>query len=140
MVVNIGYGTRRGRIIRKILTRVTKAPDFFKTALIFLVETLIIGVIIYLATLPLLLRLEIVPAYVVYRFLDFLGWTFPPPLPIYFNLAYSFALGRLRGKNINGTEPEKTLEAAKLKAFCFDKTGTLTQNEIEVHEIIKFKN
>jgi cation-transporting ATPase 13A3/4/5 len=82
----------------------------------------------------------VVPAFVVFRFLDILAWSFPPTFPIYFNLAYSFSLVRLKWKGIFGTEPEKTTEAAQVKTFCFDKTGTLTQNEIEVYEIIKFVN
>ncbi len=66
--------------------------------------------------------------FVFYRFLDVLGWAFPPSLPIYFNFAFTFSLFRLKRQNIFGTEPEKTTEAANIRTFCFDKTGTLTQN------------
>lgn len=105
MVVNVGYSTRRGRIIRKILTRVATDPDFFITAVYFLVETCIVGIILYLATLGLMLRIPVPNDFIVYRFLDFLAWSFPPTFPIYFNLAYSLSLARMRKKNIIGTEP-----------------------------------
>lgn len=83
---------------------------------------------------------NIIPTFVVYRFLDVLAWSFPPSFPIFFNVANSVSLVRLKWKNIFGTEPEKATEAANIKTFCFDKTGTLTQNEIEVYEIVKFTN
>ena len=140
LVINIGYATRRGRIIRKILARVTKTPDCFWKAMIFLTECFIVAIIIYFATLPFVLSRDIIPLFVGFRFIDFFGWAFPPTFPIYFNLAYSFSLGRLRRKEIYGTEPEKTLESAKLQTMCFDKTGTLTENAVEVHDIFKFED
>jgi cation-transporting ATPase 13A2 len=103
IVINTGYSTRRGRIIRKILNRVPNDPDFFMSAIYFLTETFIVGIILYLGTLPILFHAKITKLFRVFRFLDFLGWSFPPTFPIYFNLAYSFALARLRIKGINGT-------------------------------------
>ena len=35
LVVNTGYTTRRGRIIRKILNKVPKTAQIFKSALLF---------------------------------------------------------------------------------------------------------
>ena len=138
MVVQTGYRTHRGRTIRKIMNRHAKEPDFFLTAIFFFIEAWIVATVIFLATLPVILNVDIVPEFIIYRYLDFVGWSFPPIFPILFNLAYSFSLARLAYKNIYGNEPEKTVEAAKLKVMCFDKTGTLTQNELEVHEVIKF--
>lgn len=126
MVVNTGYRSRRGAIIRKISNKVHVDPEMFKTAIYFLLETLFVGIIVYLVTLPILLKANLIPAFRVYRFLDFIGFSFPPTFPIYFNLAYSFSIYRLRKKDIFGTEPHKTIESAFLKTLCFDKTGTLT--------------
>jgi cation-transporting ATPase 13A2 len=85
---------------------------------------------LFIVTLPVMMNITIPKVFIGYRFLDFLAWSFPPTFPIYFNLAYSFSLVRLRRKGIVGTEPEKTVDAAKLKTMCFDKTGTLTQNVV----------
>lgn len=71
---------------------------------------------------------KVINQFVVYRFLDVLGWAFPPSFPIYFNITYTYSLIRLKLSNIFGTEPEKVTEAANVRTFCFDKTGTLTQN------------
>jgi cation-transporting ATPase 13A3/4/5 len=94
----------------------------------FLAETCVVGLIIYASTINMMISNGIIPAFIVFRFLDVLGWTFPPTFPIYFNLSYSFSLIRLKWRGIFGTEPEKTVEGANVKTFCFDKTGTLTQN------------
>lgn len=74
------------------------------------------------------------------RFVDFLGFSFPPTFPIFFNVAYSFALARLKHNNVLCTEPEKTVESCNLKTLCFDKTGTLTENKVEVKQVLKFQD
>ena len=59
--------------------------------------------IIYFGTLSFMLSKDIIPLIIGFRFIDFFGWSFPPTFPIYFNLAYSLSLGRLRMKSIFGT-------------------------------------
>ena len=107
----------------------------FRTAIYFLMETLLVGILIYLVTLPILLNANISTDFRVYRFFGFIGFSCPPTFPIYFNLAYSFALIRLKTKNILGTEPQKTIQAALLSTLCFDKTGTLTSNSLQIQNL-----
>lgn len=54
VVINTGFGTHRGRIIRKILNRTVKDPDILRTTLIFVLEVVIVGFITFFATLFLL--------------------------------------------------------------------------------------
>jgi P-type E1-E2 ATPase len=89
-----------------------------------------VSIIIYLATLPHLLQKDVDDYMVVFRFCDFITYSFPAPFPIFFNLAYSFCLVRLNNNGIIGTQAEKTVEGSRLKTMCFDKTGTLTQNKM----------
>jgi P-type E1-E2 ATPase len=72
---------------------------------------------------------------IFFRFLDFITYSFPAPLPIFFNLAYSFCLVRLRRDGIYGTEVEKTIESSRMKTLCFDKTGTLTHSGMRVASV-----
>ena len=97
-----------------------------------------VSFIIYLATLPQLLQLDIDTIMVIFRFFDFITYAFPAPFPIFFNLAYSFCLVRLNKENIIGTQAEKTVESSRMKTICFDKTGTLTQNKMEVANVYAF--
>lgn len=77
---------------------------------------------------------------IFFRFLDFITYSFPAPLPIFFNLAYSFCLVRLRRDGIYGTECEKTIESSRMKTICFDKTGTLTHSGMKVSNIFSIIN
>jgi hypothetical protein len=68
-----------------------------------------ISFIIFFASLPQLMSLEIESIMIVFRVLDFITYSFPVAFPIFFNLAYSFSLVRLRKENIIGTQAEKTV-------------------------------
>lgn len=95
---------------------------------IFVLEVVIVSMIAFFATLYLQLVRDIEKLFVFFKFIDFLASSAPPPLPIFFNLAYSLSLFRLGFKGITGTEPQKTVEGSQIFTFCFDKTGTLTRN------------
>lgn len=98
------------------------------------------SVVAFFAILFLLLEKDVDRIFVFFKFIDFLASSAPPPLPIFFNLAYSFSLIRLAYLGINGTEPQKTVDGAQVKLFCFDKTGTLTQNDVIINKIFTIKN
>ena len=51
VAINIGYGSRRGRIIRHILTKVTKQPEFFNKIIMFHIEVMVISIVVFLASL-----------------------------------------------------------------------------------------
>lgn len=59
MAMHTGYTSKRGRILRKIIHKTASAPHFFTTCMYFLLENYIVGVILYLGTLP--LRLTVYP-------------------------------------------------------------------------------
>jgi magnesium-transporting ATPase (P-type) len=106
LAVRTGYTSRRGRIIRKILHKNPKEPQFFKTFIYFLTETYLVGgIAIYFATLKFYIDAEIETAMIVLLFFLYITFCYPPAFPIYFNLAYSYSLARLKFKNIHGTEP-----------------------------------
>jgi magnesium-transporting ATPase (P-type) len=82
-----------------------------------------------------LLQRDIEKLFIFFKFIDFLASSVPPPLPIYFNLAYSFSLFRLAYRGIIGTEPQKTMDGAQIKTFCFDKTRTLIRNDVSIAKV-----
>lgn len=103
VVINTGFTTHRGRIIRKIMNRTVKDPDIIRTTLVFVIEVVIVSMITFFAVLFLLIRIDIERLFIFFKFLDFLASSAPPSLPIFFNLAYSFSLARLGYKKIIGT-------------------------------------
>lgn len=55
----------------------------------------------------------------------------PPLLPTVFVVSVQIASGRLRGKSIICSDPERILMAGKVRVCCFDKTGTLTKQGLD---------
>ena len=140
MVIHTGYSSKRGRILRKILHRNSSTPHFFTTCIYFLVINWIVGMLLYLCTMPMRIANDNLERILIFlNFLLILVFAIPPACPIYFNVVYSFSLIRLKWKDILGTEPEKTVEAAHLKTMCFDKTGTLTEDKVEVNKVFRFE-
>lgn len=103
LAVNVGYASRRGRIIRKILTKVPRQPEIFSKLIYFLFESCIVTTILFLATLRMMLNTDIERILVLFRFFDYICASFQAAYPIYFNLAYSFCLVRLHRDGILGT-------------------------------------
>lgn len=130
LVVNTGFSTRKGRIFRKILNNNPTVPEFFASGLKYLMIMFGLGYVIFFAMIPVMLRNQLSNMDMILRAFDLFGWTLPAALPIFFNLCYSFSLGRLRSAKIYGTEPQKTVVSGKIKTMCFDKTGTLTMNNM----------
>jgi magnesium-transporting ATPase (P-type) len=85
------------------MNRTIKDPDIIRTTLIFVMEVVVVSVITFFATLFLMLRLQVDPIFIFFKFIDFLSSSAPPPLPIFFNFAYSLSLFRLGYKDIIGT-------------------------------------
>lgn len=104
MVVNIGYSSKRGRILRKILNRPVTVSHLFTCCLYFLACTYVVGLVLYLATLPMRLNIGNLQGIIIFlNFLLVITQCFPPGCPIYFNLVYSFCLMRLKWNGILGT-------------------------------------
>ena len=101
----------------------------------FLLESFLIAIALYGATLPIRLNANISKYIVALRVLDYLISSVPPAFPVYFTVAYSWSLYRLKKRQIYSTMPEKTVEGNRLKSACFDKTGTLTTNDIRLKDI-----
>lgn len=132
VVIFTGFASRKGRLLRKILNRVPNTPDFFNKMFFFLLESFVIAMCLYGATMPIRLNAYIDQAIVILRILDYLTSSIPPAFPFYFTIAYSWSLYRLKKKQIFSTMSEKTVESNRVKTVCFDKTGTLTQNTLSL--------
>lgn len=61
-----------------------------------MIEVFFVACIFYGASFPQLLKIEIDNTMILFRFFDFLNYSIPAALPIYFNLCYSFSLLRLK--------------------------------------------
>ena len=104
MVMHTGYSSKRGRILRKILHRNSITPHFFKSCIYFLLICWVIGMLIYLFTMPMRIEKDNLERILIFlNFLLIITFAIPPSCPIYFNVVYSFSLIRLKWKDILGT-------------------------------------
>ena len=89
----------------------TEEPGIYKSALVFLVESALLGFVAFLIAKILIdtYGYSVDWKFELVLFMEILAAFVPAPLPIFFNLIYSFSLNRLRTKNIMGTTLEKTV-------------------------------
>ena len=142
IVINTGFTTKRGRIIRHIQTRKYDSLQIYRTALIFVCESALVSCVAFGLYVGLAnsYGIEISEVFRLIMFFDILSVFVPAFLPIFFNMNYSYSLARLRFQDILGTTTEKTVDSALLKVMCFDKTGTLTEEKMEIEKLLCVEN
>lgn len=121
IVINTGFTSHRGRIIRKILNRTIKDPDMLRSTLGFILIVLIVSMITFFTTLFLQLTRDISKLFVFFKFIDFLVSSAPPPLPIFFNLAYSLSLLDQALKEYQEHNHKRQYKVLMLKHFVLIK-------------------
>ena len=77
-------------------------------------------------------RLHLAFHLIIIRALDLITIVVPPALPATLTIGTSFALSRLRKKQIFCISPQRVNVGGKLDIICFDKTGTLTEDGLDV--------
>lgn len=67
--------------------------------------------------------------------LDLVTITVPPALPTALSIGISFALIRLKKKQIFCISSTKVNVCGKISTVCFDKTGTLTEDGLDIYGV-----
>src|SRR5579859_4351237 len=70
--------------------------------------------------------------FIIIRALDLITIVVPPALPATLTIGTSFALSRLRRKDIFCISLNRVNVAGTVDVMCFDKTGTLTEEGLDV--------
>jgi P-type E1-E2 ATPase len=70
--------------------------------------------------------------FIIVRALDLITIIVPPALPATLTIGTSFALSRLRKREIFCISPNRVNVAGTVDIMCFDKTGTLTEEGLDV--------
>lgn len=131
LVVRTGFTTVKGELVRSILYPKPSKFKFDSDSYKFLTVMLsfsLIGLVVQLLNLQ-----DIEPGRLVKKCLDLITITVPPSLPAAMTIGTSFALSRLKKKQIYCISPPKINMAGKISVFCFDKTGTLTEEGLSVY-------
>lgn len=132
MVVRTGFNTTKGALVRSMLFPKPMGFKFYRDSFRF------IGVLAGIAGLGFLgssfnfVKLGIKWHTIVIRALDLVTIVVPPALPATMSIGTSFAIGRLRKKDIFCISPNRVNIGGKVNLVCFDKTGTLTEEGLDV--------
>jgi len=136
LVVRTGFTTVKGELVRSILYPKPSKFKFDSDSHKFLMVMLsfsLIGLIVQLVSLTLNEEGEkVTTERLIKKCLDLITITVPPSLPAAMSIGTSFALSRLKKRQIFCISPPKVNMAGKINVFCFDKTGTLTEEGLSV--------
>ncbi|KAJ1720971.1 hypothetical protein LPJ53_004447 [Coemansia erecta] len=132
MVLRTGFNTTKGALIRSILFPRPNKFKFYEDSFRFIGVLAVIAALGFLASIGNFLRLGLDAHIIVVRALDLITVVVPPALPATMSIGVSFALSRLRKRQIYCISPTRINVCGKINVMCFDKTGTLTEEGLDV--------
>jgi cation-transporting P-type ATPase 13A2 len=129
LVVNTGYSTQKGRVIRKILNPKEADNELFKSIMKSSFIMMVVNACAFLALYNYMFDGTLADTSTkILIFATIFMQSLPAIVPVFINMGYTIFLLRLRLQNIVGLNKVKTIESSRLETICFDKTGTLTEN------------
>lgn len=131
LVVRTGFASVKGSLVRYILCPKQSKFKFYSDSYKYIAVMFcmsFIGMWVQLANSQ-----DVPTVALVKKCLDLVTITVPPALPACLSIGSSFALSRLRNKDIFCISPQKVNVAGRVNVVCFDKTGTLTDEGLSVH-------
>lgn len=132
MVINAGFDTAKGSLIRSILYPKPNKFKFYQDSFKFIGALALIAAIGFSVTVYFLISLETPALAIVKRALDLITIVIPPALPATMSIGTAFAIRRLQKLKIYCISPPRVNICGKLNLICFDKTGTLTEEGLDV--------
>ncbi|KAL6708207.1 hypothetical protein ACN47E_003391 [Coniothyrium glycines] len=132
MVVRTGFNTTKGALVRSMLFPKPSGFKFYRDSFRYISVMAIIAMIGFVASFINFVHLGLEWHLIVVRALDLITIVVPPALPATLTIGTSFALSRLKKKQIFCISPQRVNVGGKLDVVCFDKTGTLTEEGLDV--------
>ncbi len=132
MVVRTGFNTTKGALVRSMLFPKPSGFKFYRDSFRYISVMAIIALIGFVASFVNFVHLGLQWHLIVVRALDLITIVVPPALPATLTIGTSFALSRLKQKQIFCISPQRVNVGGKLDVVCFDKTGTLTEEGLDV--------
>ena len=130
LVIRTGFTTTKGQLIRNILYPKPNKFRFFEESVKFILVIAVLTIIGFFIVLPQLLE-TMNAQQIIFKFLDLVTIAIPPSLPAAMNVGISFALDRLKKKNIFCISPPRVIVGGRVNMVCLDKTGTITEDNME---------
>jgi cation-transporting ATPase 13A3/4/5 len=132
MVVRTGFNTTKGALVRSMLFPKPSGFKFYRDSFRYIAVMGCVAALGFTASFVNFIRLELEWHVIVIRALDLITIVVPPALPATLAIGTSFAVGRLKAKQIFCISPQRVNVGGKLNLMCFDKTGTLTEEGLDI--------
>jgi len=135
LVVRTGFATTKGALLRSMLFPKPVGFKFYEDSFKYIGFMTIIACFGFIFSTINFVKLGLSTRIIILRALDIITIVVPPALPATLTIGTSFALSRLRKKDIFCISPTRVNVGGKLDILCFDKTGTLTEDGLDVYGI-----
>ncbi|VEU22976.1 DEKNAAC104048 [Brettanomyces naardenensis] len=132
LVIRTGFNTTKGALVRSMLFPKPSGFKFYEDSFKYIGVMGIIACTGFIFSIANFVKLGVETKTIILRALDIVTIVVPPALPATLTIGTSFALSRLRKKNIFCIAPTRLNVGGKLDVACFDKTGTLTEEGLDV--------
>ena len=132
MVVRTGFNTTKGALVRSMLFPKPSGFKFYRDSFRYISVMAFIAAIGFIVSLINFIRLGLAWHLIIVRALDLITIVVPPALPATLTIGMSFALSRLKQRQIFCISPQRINVGGRLDVICFDKTGTLTEDGLDV--------
>lgn len=132
LVMRTGFNTTKGALVRTMLFPKPTGFKFYEDSFKYIGVMGLVAGIGFLFSIINFVKLGVDTKTIILRALDIITIIVPPALPATLTIGTSFALARLRRKNIFCIAPTRLNIGGKLDVVCFDKTGTLTEEGLDV--------
>lgn len=135
IVMNPGFITMKGQLIRSILYPKKGSFKFEKDSNLYLLVLGFISLLIfgYFGIFIAPYDSNWTPFLIFIKGMEIITTCVPATLPLMLVVGIEFSLSRLKKKKIFCINPSKVNIAGRVKVVCFDKTGTLTEDCLEVN-------
>jgi cation-transporting ATPase 13A3/4/5 len=135
LVTRTGFSTTKGALLRSMLFPKPAGFKFYEDSFKYIGFMSCIACFGFIFSTINFIKLGLGTRIIVLRALDIITIVVPPALPATLTIGTSFALSRLKKKNVFCIAPTRVNVGGKLDVLCFDKTGTLTEDGLDVYGI-----
>lgn len=132
MVVKTGFNTTKGSLVRSMLFPKPTGFKFYEDSFKYIGFMTFIAFIGFIYSTYNFIKLGLSTRIMILRALDIITIVVPPALPATLTIGTTFAINRLKSKNIFCIAPTRVNVGGKLDVLCFDKTGTLTEDGLDI--------
>lgn len=132
MVVRTGFNTTKGALVRSMLFPKPSGFSFYADSFRYISVMGGVAIVGFIISVINFIHLHVPTHLIITRALDLITIVVPPALPATLTIGISFAVSRLKKKQIYCISPQRVNVGGKLDIMCFDKTGTLTEEGLDI--------